>query len=150
MRNVFDQQSEMDRNGDVTGGIGKLFCLRDSQLCKGLVQRLVKTPCGNVIEELRALFRDFYLFDSEDNILDSDSDSSSTDEDDLQARNDSRVQEATKKLRSSKWILEMISRHLSSEWDVDDDGSLRKTVLRADRAARRSRGAKDSNEEEVA
>jgi hypothetical protein len=46
--------------------------------------------------------------------------------------------------------LEMISRHLSSEWDVDDDGSLHKTMLRPDSAAsrdRRKRKAEDGNEE---
>jgi hypothetical protein len=130
VRNVFDQQTEMDHNGDVTGGKGKLYCLRDWELSKSIVRSLVKTPCRKIIEELRALFRDFYLFtDWKPNLSeDSDSDDSSADEDERVWKY-TRVQEATKKLRSSEWILEMISRHLSSEWDADDDGSLRRTVL---------------------
>ena len=153
MRDVFDQQSEMDHNGDVTGGRGKLYCLRDWELSKRTVRSLVKTPCRKIIEELRAIFRDFYLFvGSESNLSeDSDSDVSSTDEDE-RVRQTNQVREATKKLRSSEWILEMISRHLSSEWDVGDDGSLHKTVLRPDSAAsrsRRKRKAEDSDEEET-
>jgi len=152
MRNVFDQHTEMDDNGDVTGGNGKLLCLRDSEISKSVVRRLVKTPYRNIIEELRALFRDLYLF-APNLSEDSDSDGSSTDEDDLRAQKSTHVREATKKLSSSKWMLEMISRHLSSKWDVDDDGNLHKTVLRPDWAASRSRcnrEAEDSSEEESA
>ena len=119
MRDVFDQHTEMDHDGNVRGGTGKLYCLYKIELDKGIVRKLVKTPCRKIIEELRALFFDFYRFSE-----DSDSDSS-TDED-LRVK----AQEATKKLRSSEWILAMISRHLSSKWDVDDDGSLHKTSVR--------------------
>jgi hypothetical protein len=155
MQDVFDQHTEMDHNGVVTGGDGKLFCLRNGKLGKKTVQKLVKTPCRNIIEELRDLFRDFYFFaEMEPNRSeDFDPDGSSADEDeqhqDLRVQEATEVQEATKKLGSSEWILEMISRHLSSEWDVDDDGSLHKTVLRLDSAAsrvRRKRKAEDRNE----
>ena len=120
IRSVFDQHTEMDHNGDVKGGTGKLLCLYRAQLNEIIVRKLVKTPCRKIIEELRALFRDFNLF--------ADSDCSSTDEDERWQY--LRVREATKKLSSSKWILEMISRHLSSRWDVDDDGSLHRTSVR--------------------
>jgi hypothetical protein len=65
---------------------------------------------------------------------------------------DPRVREAAKNLSSSEWILEMINGHLSSKWDVDDDASLQKTVLRPDSAAsrdRRKRKAEESNEEKM-
>ncbi len=136
MRHVFDQQSEMDRNGNVTGGTGKLMCLHKLELGDRIVRKLIKTPCRKIIEELRALFFDSYLFAEAGPSLteDSDSDGSSADEDerkhDLRVQKATRFQEATKKLSSSEWILEMISGHLSSEWNVDDDGSLHKTSVR--------------------
>ena len=56
-------------------------------------------------------------------------------------------------LRSSEWVLEMINEHLSSKWDVDDDGSLHKTILRPDSAASRNRRKRqkveDGNEEKL-
>jgi hypothetical protein len=158
MRDVFDQHTEMDHNGIVTGGRGKLFCLRDGDLGETVVRKLVKTPCRKIIEELRALFRDFHLFAKVvPNLSEgSDSDGSSSDEDErervLRVQKTTQAREATKKLSSSEWILETISRHLSSEWDADDDGSLHKTVLRPDSAAsrvRRKRKAEDRNEENL-
>jgi hypothetical protein len=125
MRNVFDQQTEMDHDGNVTGGTGKLMCLYKIELGERIVRKLVKTPCRKIIEQLRALFLDFNRFSE-----DSDSDGSSTDEDERKQYVRVQVQEATKKLSSSEWILEMIGRHLSSIWDVDDDGSLHKTSVR--------------------
>src|SRR6202008_4431855 len=65
---------------------------------------------------------------------------------------DPRVREAAKNLRSSEWILAMINGDLSSDWDVDDDGSLHKTVLRPDSAvskSRRKRKAEDGDEEKM-
>jgi hypothetical protein len=57
--NVFDQHTDMDRNGNVTGGKGKLFCLLNGELNKTTSMNLVKTPCREIIEDLRTLFRDF-------------------------------------------------------------------------------------------
>jgi hypothetical protein len=148
MRNVFDQHTEMDHNGIVTGGKGKLFCLRDGELNLSVVYNLVKTPCRDIIEDLRTLFHDFYLHIPAHETRDSDALLVY----DTKRKQDPRVQEATKNLSSSEWVLEMINRYLSSEWDVDDDGSLHKTVLRPDSAAsrnRRKRKAKDSNEENM-
>ena len=152
MRSVFDQHTKRADNGIATGGEGKLYCLYKVDLGERTVRKLVKTPCRYIIEELRRLFHDFYH--SDETVLDlsenSDSGSSSTDEDERERA--IQIREASKKLSSSEWILEMINRYLSSEWDVDDDGSLNKTVLRPDSAAgrnRRKRKAVDTNEEKM-
>jgi hypothetical protein len=127
IRNVFDQHTEMDHDGNVTGGTGKVGCLYKLELSERIVRKLVKTPCRKIIEELPALFLDFYLLAEEGSNLSGDSDSggSSTTENERK-----KVQEATKKLSSSEWILEMINGYLSSKWDVDDDSSLHKTSVR--------------------
>ena len=146
MRNVFDQHTEMDHNGIVTGGEGKLFCLRDGELSPFVVYDLVDTPCKDIIEELRALFHDLYRHIPPNAIRNPATQLIL----ETKRRQDSRVQEATKNLGSSEWILEMINRYLSSKWDVDDDGSLYKAVLRPNSAAsrdRRKRKAEGSNEE---
>jgi hypothetical protein len=141
MKGVFDQHTDMDRNGNVTGGKGKLLCLHNEDFDKTMIRTLVDTPCRKIIEKLRSLFRDVnYSFKGADD----------DDSDDLVFQ--TKRQEATEKLASSEWILEMINEHLSSEWDVDDDGSLHKTVLRPDSAAsrnRRKRKAEDINEEKM-
>ena len=149
MKNVFDQHTDMDRNGNVTGGKGKLFCLRDGELNSSIVYDLVKTRCGDIIENLRTLFHDYhrYIPAHETRI------SNARRVYETKRGRDPRVQEATKNLSTSEWILEMINGHLSSKWDVDDDGSLHKTVLRPDSAAirdRRKRKAEDSNKEKMA
>ena len=148
MKDVFDQHTDMDRNGNVTGGKGKLFCLRDGELNSSVVYDLVKTPCGDIIEDLRTLFHDYYLYipahvtriSNARTVYES------------KRERDPRVREATTNLSSSEWILEMINGHLSSKWGVDDDSSLHKTVLRPDSAVsrdRRKRKAVDSNEENM-
>jgi len=155
MRNVFDQHTEMDRKGNVTGGKGKLLCLsRNWELNERTVKKLVKTPCRQIIEELRALLHDFYLFTRAvpDLSGDSDSDDPSVHEDERDRGLRMRVQEAAKKLSSSERILEIINERLSAKWDVDDDGSLHKTLLRPESAAsrnRRKRKAAVGNEESM-
>jgi len=159
MRDVFDQHTKLDHNGIVTGGRGKILCLREGELDETVVRKLVKTPCRKIIEELRTLFRDFHVFAkvAPTNLSqDSDDDGPLADEDEreqyLRAQKTTQVQEATEKLGSSKWILEMISKYLSSKWDVDDDGSLHKTMLCPDSAAsrdRRKRKAEGRNEENM-
>jgi hypothetical protein len=140
MKDVFDQHTDMDRNGNVTGGKGKLLCLHNDEFDKSTIRTLVYTPCRKIIEKLRSLFRDVnYSVKGADD-----------DDDDLVF--EIKRREATEKLSSSKWILAMINEHLSSDWDVDDDGSLNKTVLRPDSAAsrnRRKRKAEDINEENM-
>jgi hypothetical protein len=140
MRNVFDQHTDMDRNGNVTGGKGKLLFLHNEEFDKTMIRTLVNTPCRKIIEKLRSLFRDNYFVEGAD---DSDSDDPVF---------ETKRQKATGKLSSSEWILEMINEHLSSKWDMDDDGSLHKTELRPDSAAsrnRRKRKVEDSNDEKM-
>jgi len=148
MKDVFDQHTDMDRKGNVTGGKGKLFCLRDGELNSSVVYDLVKTPCGDIIEDLRALLHDYYRYIPAHETRISNARSVY----EAKRERDSRVREAAKNLSSSEWILEMINGHLSSKWDVDDDGSLHRTVLRPDSAAsrdRRKRKAEHSNEERM-
>jgi hypothetical protein len=152
MRDVFDQHTEMDHNGIVTGGDGKLFCVRNGKLGERILRKLVKTPCRDIIEDLRDLFQDFYLFAEVAANLSEDSEDENERKRDLRIRKAGQIREANKKLSSSKWILETINRHLSSKWDVDDDGSLHKTMLRPDSAAsknRRKRKAEDKNGEKM-
>ena len=128
IREVFDQHAEMDRSGNVTGGKGKLACLRHLYLGPRAVHSLTKTLCGNVIEGFRTLVDRFYLYvkawDETDSDMGSFSETGSI-----------QVSEARKKLGSSQWILDMINRHLASKWDVDDDGSLLKSEHRRDPSA---------------
>jgi hypothetical protein len=148
MRNVFDQHTEMDHDGIITGGKGKLFCLRDGWLSWFVVYDLVDTPCKDIIEDLRALFHDLYCHIPADAIRNP----ATLLVLEAKRKQDPRVQEATKNLSSSEWILEIINRYLSSKWDVDDDGSLYKAVLHPNSAAsrdRRKRKAEDSNEEKT-
>jgi hypothetical protein len=125
MRYVFDQHTEMDRDGIVKGGDGKLLCLRNGKISKRIIWNLVTTPCMDIIEDLRALFHDFHLF----------TDLAPSFPRGFRPINPpadkkvALVQKATEELSSSEWILEMISGHLSSEWDVIDDCSLHKTIL---------------------
>ncbi|KAH9992541.1 hypothetical protein BJV74DRAFT_400130 [Russula compacta] len=133
MRLVFDYHTDMDRHGNVTGGRWKLACVRDVLLAPPTVHSLVETPCGDIIEELRTLFCDFYCHVSADPILSTHSRLSRQ----AKREQDPQVKDARKRLNSSEWILDMMDRHLASKWDVADDGSLLKTELHPDRSARR-------------
>jgi hypothetical protein len=141
MKDVFDQHTDMDRDGNVMGGKGKLLCLHNQEFDNTTMRTLVNTPCRIIIEKLRSLFRDVnYTVKGADNF------------DSVDLFFETKRQEAIEKLNSSEWILKMIDEHLSSKWDVDDDGSLHKTVLRPDSAAsriRRKRKGLDSNEENM-
>src|SRR6267154_4057076 len=73
MKDVFDQHTDMDRNGNVTGGKGKLLCLHNDEFDKTTIRTLVNTPCRKIIEKLRSLFRDFnYSVEGADDDDDSD------------------------------------------------------------------------------
>ncbi len=106
---------------------------------------LVQTPCRAILEELRSLFHDFYLcVPNKIGRMSSVAQLMLT----AEREQDPRFREAHEKLRSSEWILAMISRHLASRWDVDDDGSLYRTELCLDLSAsrkRRKRKAAESN-----
>lgn len=64
-------------------------------------------------------------------------------------RNPPKFKKPPNKISSSKWMLEMISSHLASKWDVEVDG---KTMLRQDLSASgdsRKRKAEGRNEENM-
>ena len=149
MQDIFDQHTEIDRDGIVRGGEGKMLCLGDThpgyRLDSTTVEDLIITPCKDIIEELRALFRDLYLH------VPTRADLSSRAKSRLEAQReqDSRVKKAREKLHSSEWVLAIMNKHLASGWDVDDDGSLYKTEIRPDISAsrnRRKRKAADSGD----
>ncbi|KAF8495191.1 hypothetical protein F5888DRAFT_1907941 [Russula emetica] len=144
MRYVFDQRTERDHNGNVTGGKGKLMCLYRIDLDQIIVRMLVKTPCRNIIEDLRNLFHDFYHYA---NVDPEESPTEDEEEQNLRVQKVTQAQQVAKKLSSSEWILEMISRHLSSKWDVDDDGSLHEASAAS--RDRRKRKPEDGSEEKM-
>ena len=135
MQYVFDQHTDLDRDGIVRGGSGKLICLRGFYLDPPDIHELVQTPCRAILEELRSLFHDFYLHVSARTDLSPDTQLMVT----AEREQDPRVREAVERLRSSEWVLSIISRHLASRWDVVDDGSQHNTELRPDLSANRQR-----------
>jgi len=118
MELVFDQHDGMDDDGIVRGGGGKLICLRGGYLSFMTVRHLVKTPCKDIVEELRSLFHDFYrdvqLMINTDEIQE---------EIKLLRDQDETTQSAMRKLQSSEEMLAIIDKHLASNWGVDDDRS---------------------------
>jgi hypothetical protein len=118
MKAVIDQHYDMDDNGNVAGGTGKLFCLRDRELNSSVVKSIVKTPCKDIIEELRALFNDYYRYSKGGLRVPNDPTVNT------QREKDPGVLEATTNLSSSEWILKMINGHLSSKLGVDDDSTV--------------------------
>ncbi|KAI0256253.1 hypothetical protein BJV78DRAFT_449290 [Lactifluus subvellereus] len=149
MQEVFDQHTDQDRDGIVRGGSGKIICLGGYSLYSHLgsiaVEDLVSTPCKDIVEELRSLFRDLYLHVLTRPLMNSHVQSR------IEARReqDTRVKDAREKLRSSEWVLSVMNRHLVSSWGVDDDGSLYMTEPRLEPSAnrmRRKRKAADSHD----
>jgi hypothetical protein len=146
MVDVFDHH-ESKTVGRSRGGKGKLAVLEGSELSTQIVMSLAfKTPCFSIIEELRALFRDFYLFVSYQTGLEPEV----VEMYEKMRETDSRIQEARSKLRSSDTFLAILEKHLNSAWDVDDDGSLDLSEPLLDSSAcrnRRKREAGDSNDD---
>ena len=149
MREVFDHHEEMNCSGLVTGGLGKLGCVRDWYLDKSMVRALVRTPCKGIIEDFRALFLAFYLHLSKVPHVDLEEQL----EEEAKCDQDPQVRDARDKLSSSRWVLDMINGHLACQWDVDDDGSLHTTGLHPDSVASRDllkRKAQDSPDDQNA
>jgi len=145
MRHVFDHHTDMDHTGMITGGDGKLACVRDARLDRPIVRALVQTPCKGIIEDFRAVFRDFYLY------IPTLTDVSLGLSYEADREEDPQVKDAREKLSSSRWVLAMVNRHLACQWNVDDDGSLHTTMLHPDSVAnmdRRKRKAPDSRDDE--
>jgi len=145
MADVFDQY-ESKKVGRSRGGKGKLAVLGGIELPTPIILGLTfRTPCSAIIEELRALFHDFYRFvfyrtPPEPEVVEMYQKLRET---------DPRVQEARSKLQSSDAFLAILEKHLNSAWDVDDDGSLDLSEPPLDSSAsrnRRKREAGDSND----
>ncbi|KAI9507352.1 hypothetical protein F5148DRAFT_1285326 [Russula earlei] len=110
---VFDQHRQTD-NGIVTGRVGKLSCIHNLQLSQETIGSLVKTPCGEIIQDLRNLYRSFYNgFNSDPPVVSDTSKPPGPNKPD------------PSKVSSHKSILDIIDRHMTSQsqWDKDDNGS---------------------------
>jgi hypothetical protein len=140
MQAVFDRHTHATRSGVTKGGDGKLTCVDGRKLSSASIRRFVATPCRDIIEDIRYLFRDLYL-----------SVTSDVPQSMMQAREDSeqdpKVRIAREKLQTSDALLAILDKHLQSEWDIDDDGSLDLSEPHADSSgsrSRRKRKAEDS------
>jgi len=147
MRQVFDDHSEPDAAGIVRGGDGKLNCVvAGTKISSLLILSLVKTPCHMILEEMRSLFGDLYRHIESGNVF------SHLRTNIEEARKlDPRVQDALVKLKTPDVFLAIMEKYLTSEWDIDDDGSIDLTEPQQDPAAsrnRRKRKADDSGDEE--
>src|SRR5579863_6407747 len=114
-----------------------------------MLDDLVQTPCKDIIEDFRALFRHFYLY------VPTVPDVSVKTKLSYEAKReqDPRFKDARENVRSSRWALGMIKEHLAGDWNVDDDSSLHMTVLHPDSVASASRNrcnrkAPDSKDDE--
>jgi hypothetical protein len=109
----------------------------------------VKTPCRNIIEEMRSLFRGLYT-DFDIDFLEQ-----SSDEEGTGRGPPAIVRKARKELRTSDVFLAILENHLRSEWDIDDDGSLDRPELQPDgltgrrRLKRKTDDRSDSSEENI-
>ena len=147
IQNVFDYHNNMDRTGMVTGGKGKLACLRGTSLDPARLDDLVQTPCKDIIEDFRVLFRDFYIHVP----MATDSSLKTKLTYEAKREQDPQFKIAHEKIFSSRWILDMMNGHLARDWNVDDDSSLHMTVLHPDSVASRNhlkRKTSDSRDDE--
>ena len=150
MVKVFDQ-FESVRGNRSKGGDGKLsvFDSKGGALPTRVILGLTfGTPCSDIVDELRALFTDFYRF------VDYDKGPNPKVEAMYEERRekDLLVQEARKKLQSSDTFLAILDKYLNSPWDVNDDGSLEPSDPLPDPSAsrnRRKRPAPDSDDEKL-
>jgi len=124
IQHVFDQHTNIDRTGKVTGGEGKLGCVRGGYLDQTMLDDLVQTPCKDIIEDFRALFRDFYLYVPTAPNVSLKTKLSY----EAKREQDPRFKDAREKVRSCRWVLDMMNGHLARDWNVDDDSSLHMTA----------------------
>jgi len=141
MYDLFDQHFEADETGIAKGGDGKVFFFGGLLFSTSFINGTVETPCRAIIEEMRSLLSEFYL-----HIEAGDHPVSQADIDEKRSA-DPRVDRAHEKLQTSDTFLAIMKRHLESEWDIDDDGSLDLTEPQPDPSASRNlrkRKAEDS------
>jgi len=137
---LFSEQNIQKVFGRPTGyfdrtGMGKLCCVIDHTFSSFLIEIFVKTPCCKIIEEMRSLFGSAYPNHYMDPTI-SPSEQSTDEEGTGQGLS---VREAREKLRTSDAFLAILEKHLQSEWDIDDDGSLDRPDLQPDGPASRKR-----------
>jgi len=118
-------------------GIGKFDGIFDYTFSSFLIEILVKTPCCKIIEEMRSLFGGLYANHSMDTSISSLE--QSTDEERTGPGRGPPVSESREKLRTSDAFLAILEKHLQSEWDIDNDGSLDRPDLQPDGSASRKR-----------
>ncbi|KAI0296764.1 hypothetical protein B0F90DRAFT_1939257 [Multifurca ochricompacta] len=142
MQLVFDEYIKSSQDCLIMGGNGKIGCLINFHLSPGVVENLLTTaeglvnaPCVGLIEELRSLFHDYYLYLEPQYSSNQPIQSKIEDK----RRGDSRVKVAQERLRSSEFILSIMNKHLRSKWDIEDDGSLDKTDMGHDASKSRDR-----------
>ncbi|KAI0292369.1 hypothetical protein B0F90DRAFT_278101 [Multifurca ochricompacta] len=142
MQQVFDDYTKLSHDRLVRGGRGKLICLIGVHLPRGIVEdllttaeELINTPCVELVEELRSLFHDYYLY----LMPQLGSSRRAQLEIEKKRQGDSRVKEAQEKLRSSEFVLSIMNKYLASKWDIEDDGSLDKAEMGHDASKSRDR-----------
>ncbi|KAI9459737.1 hypothetical protein F5148DRAFT_1150810 [Russula earlei] len=119
MQHVFDGYRDVDDDGVIRGGDGKLSFLHK------LILHLdsfgfVPEPCRQIIEELCTLLKTFYDDINPKSIM----------PEPQEERNvQMEVKDAHKKLCSSEWVLNLITWNLESKNWSDDDSSLSKNIL---------------------
>jgi len=145
MADVFEQYESKNKVGLSRGGKGKLTVVRGAELSSEVVLSLtLGTPCSAIIEELRALFYDLYLFVSYRTL-----EPTVAKMCEKRRESDPRVQQARNKLQSSEVFLAILDKHLTSRWDTDDAGSVDISESLPDLTAsrdRQKRPAEDSDD----
>ena len=119
MERVFDWHSKPDKSGFVKGGDGKLECVGGTKFSTTIIESLVEIPCCAIIEEMRSILHDLYLY-MEAVDLDPRTRSRIAEK----RKNDPRVKHAREKVRTSDIFLAIFEKHLESGWDINGDGSL--------------------------
>jgi hypothetical protein len=112
IKRVFYQYPDSDSDDYHFGGSkGKRLCLKNYELDPIVIECLVGTPCRNIIEDLRDLFRDFYGYPPPGRYLSPEERASA----EASKEQNPLVLAAREKLRSSEWILGVINGHLAAE-----------------------------------
>jgi len=141
MYDLFDQHFEADGAGITKGGDGKLFFFTGTLFSTSFFEITVETPCGAIIEEMRSLLTELYLH------MEASNNPVLLSKIEQKRKADPRVDRAREELQTSDAFLAIMKKHLESEWDIDDDGSLDLTDPQPDPSASRNlrkRKAEDS------
>ncbi|KAI9449045.1 hypothetical protein F5148DRAFT_1291850 [Russula earlei] len=119
MQHIFDGYRDVDEDGVIRGGDGKLSFLHKLMLHPDSFG-FVPEPCRQIIEELRTLLKTFYDDINPKSIMP---------EPQVERNVQTEVKDAHEKLCSSEWVLNLITRNLESKNWSDDDGSLSKNIV---------------------